>query len=321
MEQRSSKIPIVLGIVMIVAIIAGVMYVTTNTSTIISEETENQQSVPPSVNNQKTYSYGDITLSYPMDWKVEENTYYTPVGIGGVVGATFTPPSPKDEEDKINIGGHQVSCLAFDAKITTCKTVADLPIYTASIDPGVLAVFSEMIKTAKISQPEWISWNNPAKNYTMYFNRTMIDKSDANFPAAPGKNLKADVFQFPEAMFASTTIREASVSVVTSEGTTCTSLSEGIPAPETKTKSINGIQFNYYEFIGAAAGNLYTSYEYATSGNNMCYHIVYFVHSVNSGALAMSETEIKILDNKTKEVTQSLRDTFEYMVSTFEFIQ
>jgi hypothetical protein len=323
MEQRSHIVPIILGVLIILAIIGGVIYVSTNTTVVTHEEEPETTTSPenqPAKNN--TYHYGDITFTYPKDWTVEENMYYTPAGAGGVVGATFTHPRLTSEEDTITIGGRQVSCYTLlSIEEVTCMTVADLPIYTTSKNPEILHVFDSMVKTVAISRSEWITWSNPVKRYTIDFHRSMLDKGDTDYPAAPGLGYKADVFEFPETTFEGSTYSAASVSVLTTK-TNCTVMpGQEQVVPAMSVKNIHGIQFEYREFIGAATSNRYTTYEYSTSQNELCYHISLFTHHTEPSVHAEDVSEIKVLENKNKEVANTLENIFNSMLSTFEFIE
>jgi hypothetical protein len=59
------------------------------------------------------------------------------------------------------------------------------------------------------------------------------------------------------------------------------------PLPQLETingqKTINGIDFTQSEAVGVAAGNIYDQVIYRTVYNNVCYEIVFYMHSGNIG--------------------------------------
>jgi len=122
------------------------------------------------------------------------------------------------------------------------------------------------------------------------------------------------VLQFiqPEFYVPTTNLSEAYfiLSTITDTGkiATCTQPSSQL---ETITghKTINGYDFTQSEAIGAAAGNIYDQVIYRTSSNNICYEVVFYMHSGNIGNYAPGT--VKEFDRA------ALLQKFEQILSTF----
>lgn len=89
-----------------------------------------------------------------------------------------------------------------------------------------------------------------------------------------------------EALFSGTNLGEAAVAIgVISKPLALANCNKAADMQETSggTVNINGVEFNSFDAIGAAAGNLYESKTYRTVYKGRCYEIVEMLHSGNIG--------------------------------------
>ncbi len=89
-----------------------------------------------------------VKFEFPTTWKLTEDEYCTPAGICDKSGITLMPPIGKAGEDKIGIGGPQVTCAMFSNNRIKCKEVDGLAFYTASVVPDILFVYNHIVSTA-----------------------------------------------------------------------------------------------------------------------------------------------------------------------------
>lgn len=323
MHRHSPLGPISIGTVLVLVII-GVAVLASLNKNITNEQAQNNQSATTTAVSNQTYTFQNVTVQYPSDWSIQENTYVNPAGNGGVVGATFTPAHQKDMSDQIGIGGQQVTCETFNTDQITCTTIGDLPIYTGSKNPDVLAVFSTMIATASTTQPAWMKNTNELAGYSIEFKRDMTAKDNQPYPSEPSSGNTSTVFSFPAKFLEGSTYAPDSAISVSINDTTC----EAVYADNTlvntqsiQTKKIGSLTFQFVSWGDAGAGNRYETQEYSIEKNNSCYLISLFTHYGSPANVGDSPEAIDTLEAKNTEVKKNMKAIFDHMVSSFTFIK
>ena len=113
------------------------------------------------------YKWEIIKFSYPSDGQVEK-VYYGELQewVGLIIHESGTPSTT---QDVISIGGVLANCKTMD--VPRCATFYNIPIYTRSADPKIVAVFDALLKTVEYNNPgSSFRINFPQKNETLEAN-------------------------------------------------------------------------------------------------------------------------------------------------------
>jgi len=170
---------VVLVIVLIV-IISGIVVIRRKYLSLERSETlplrQSQEKIE--VVNWSEYKWGSLKFKYPADWKVE-TTETSIVLIPPEETSSFLMPlALAIDDNRIMIGGEK-TCLTV-GKQYHCEVVFGLPIYTASNNPKIVAIFDEIVKSATLIVLTRDSETNIAVEATYFVNGKSYNEEELN---------------------------------------------------------------------------------------------------------------------------------------------
>lgn len=310
MRERGSAAPYILGAITVILLAVFVALAVLRGPGYGDER-------PAPTPQSASYEFGGVAFRYPADWTVTPSIYSTAAGVSDQVGAVFAPELPLVPEDKIGIGGRQTTCESFSSNKVKCKTVFDMPVYTASENAEVLSVFERMAATASSTQPEWTAYEDEAEGFSVEFKRGMRPEKGYEYPLAFGSGKMGTRFAFPTSSWKGSTMSEASVNVLVST-TSCALSADGSKPEATSTpETVNGTKYLVRKTAGAGAGNFYQTAEYATTKGKLCYRVALFMHYTNPGNWYTERADIDAAEARNRQVMSDMESAFGRMVASF----
>lgn len=149
----------------------------------------------------------------------------------------------------------------------------------------------------------WPTHTDIVLGYSIQYEPGMIVEKNAIYPNAPYSKTKATVIHFATSTLASTTFKDASVSIAKTK-TECVVWADGsTKIPIQSTKIINGVSFDYREREDVRAGNFFSIQEYSVVKNNECYRI----------SLATSLVDSNDVDSEEKVIFNAMMNSFRFI--------
>ena len=161
--------------------------------------------------------------------------------------------------------------------------------------------------------PNWSQYQDTQDGFSIAFPPDYLLTQNTEVPASDiSLGVPAATINLPDSYFEGTNLGEASLTIRI--GTSSADVASCVANSEyfVGQRQINGENFAQYNFIGAAAGNIYDSVLLRNSHANKCYEIEILMHSGNIG---------NYTPGTVKEFNHDeILDNLERIANTFRFI-
>jgi hypothetical protein len=171
----------------------------------------------------------------------------------------------------------------------------------------------------EVPQSNTTAYTNTTLGYSLEYPKGFTLEENKDYNPAPDVKLKVTEFIFPTSLFEGSTVRDADIKIARTNMACSIWINGESKLPVTATKNINDYSFELRKDIGAAAGNIYTTYEYSTVKDTKCYRALLSIHNTQPGAEFDDEATIQAKTELNKKIEQDLVKIFEAMMATFEF--
>jgi len=161
--------------------------------------------------------------------------------------------------------------------------------------------------------PNWSRYQDTQDGFSIAFPPDYLLTQNTEVPASDiSLGVPVATINLPESYFKGTNLGEASLTVRIATSSSDIATCVANTAYSVGQRQINGENFAQYNFIGAAAGNIYDSVLLRNSHDNRCYEIEILMHSGNIA---------NYTPGTVKEFNRDeILDDLEQIANTFRFI-